>query len=295
MSTFETQEWENLESMEIPGEWESQEWGETGEYESQEQQFLGGLLGSVLGGELELNEMQETELATELLEISSEEELEQFLGKLIRGAAKAVGGIVLSPVGRARGGALKSVAKTALPMAAGALGNLVLPGVGGVVGSKLGSMASKLFEVELEAMGEQEAEFEVARRYVRFATAAARNAARAPSNAPPRAVVRAAVVSAARRHAPGLVRGTRSGQGRGRPGRGPRPGSYGFPSGAGNGMGGGPGNGMGGGTAGGEPLGFDDDAGPDTGTKGNGSGETGGRAPAGRWIRRGRKIVILGV
>jgi YD repeat-containing protein len=142
MTTFETQEWENLETMETPGEWESQEWGETGEYEGE--QFLGGLLGSVLGGlggggELELTEMQETELATELLGLSSEEELEQFLGKLIRGAAKAVGKAVRSPVGRALGGALKNVAKTALPMAAGALGNLVLPGVGGAIGSRLGT------------------------------------------------------------------------------------------------------------------------------------------------------------
>ncbi|MGH3774497.1 MAG: hypothetical protein ACRDRR_01980 [Pseudonocardiaceae bacterium] len=288
MSAFETQEWETYE-REAPGYGEL-EWGSETEYENQEQ-FLGGLLGSALGGrELEspLGELQEMELATELLEVSSEAELEQFLGKLISGAAKAVGGVIKSPVGQALGGALKSVAKAALPMAAGALGNLVLPGVGGMVGSKLGSMASKLFE--FEGMDEQEAELEVAQRYVRFASAAARNAARAPRGAPPRAVVHAAVVSAARRHAPGLVRGARpggSGQPGGRPGRPPRrpppgrrpsPGSrsgmYGFS------------------TNGGpvdepdEPSGWDeDDDAPDQET---------GRSRSGRWFRRGRKLVIFG-
>ena len=203
MSMLENQEWETFE-FENPelGEWESQE-GESQEWESGEtgefhEQFLG-----------ETGTHQEMELATELLEVASEEELEQFIGKLIRGAAKAVGGVIRSPVGKFLGGALKSIAKTALPMAAGALGNLVLPGVGGAIGSKLGSMATNLFEVELEGLNEQEAELEVARRYVRFANAAARNAARAPWDAPPRTVTRAALTSAAQRHAPGLVRGGR--------------------------------------------------------------------------------------
>lgn len=274
MSAFETQEWEAHESMEFPGhgelghgelEWESA----AGEQESQEQQFLGGLLGSVLGGELESpsSEMNETELASELLEVSGEEELEQFLGNLIRSAAKAAGGFLKSGVGQALGGALKSVAKAALPMAAGALGNLVLPGVGGVVGSKLGSMAGNLFELELEGMNEQQAEFEVARRYIRFATTAARNAACAPSDAAPRAVARAAIISAARRHAPGLVRGVRTGRGRypGRFGPGYRSGTYGFaPEGE-------PG----------DPSGYD-------------AGRS-GRPQSGRWMRRGHKILILGV
>ncbi|MGH3870629.1 MAG: hypothetical protein ACRDSR_03775 [Pseudonocardiaceae bacterium] len=246
MSAFETQQWETYET---PGYGELESWGE----------------------------MQEMELATELLEVSSEAELEQFLGKLIQGAAKTVGGFIKSPVGQALGGALKSVAKTALPMAAGALGNLVVPGVGGMVGAKLGSMASKLFELELEGMNEQEAELEVARRYVRFASTAARNAARAPSGAPPGAVARAAVVSAARRHAPGLVRGRQPGRPSrrpqpGRPDPGYRSGTYGFAA---------------DGDLVDEPAGSDeDDDAPDQAT---------GRPRSGRWLRRGHKIVIYGV
>ena len=181
------------------GEGEGQEFGE-GEH------FLGDILGSVLGGEIEspLSSSQEIELASELLEIGSEQELEQFLGNLFR----QVGGFIRSPVGRALGGVLKNVAKKALPMVGGALGSMVAPGIGTALGSKLGSMASGLFEVELEAMPAEAAEFEVARRFVNLAASAARHAARAQPRlgVSPRTVARAAVATAARAYAPGVYR-----------------------------------------------------------------------------------------
>lgn len=59
--------------------------------------------------------------------IQSEEELEEFFGKLV----KAAGSFIKSPVGKTLGGVLKNVARTALPVAGAALGNLVAPGVGG--------------------------------------------------------------------------------------------------------------------------------------------------------------------
>src|SRR5262245_10096582 len=91
---------------------ESLETGEFGEYEAHEQ-FLGGILGSLLGGgEVSpLTEAQEIELASELLEITSEQELEQFLGGLFKKVARGVGTFIKSPVGRALGGVLKGVAK----------------------------------------------------------------------------------------------------------------------------------------------------------------------------------------
>lgn len=287
MSMFETQEWESLESSSTPGEWESQEWGETGEYED-EGQFLGGILGSRLGGEMgtsqEMQEMQEMELAAELLEISSEAEFGNFLDKLFRRAAKTVRGFAKSPTGRALSGTLKGIAKTALPLAGRALGDYMAPGAGGLVGTQVGSVAANLFEVQLEGLGEQEAEYEVARRYIRFANAAARTAARAPSGAPPRAVARAALIAAARRHAPGLLRtrpGARPALARRRPASGPRLGRFDFPPVAD------------------EPLDFadDDDAGSDDDPVGgdDGQGEAGSAPASGRWIRRGHKIVILGI
>jgi hypothetical protein len=241
-------EWEGQELLEGEEEFQEQEWGgEIGEFaeygemqEGEEEGFLGGLLGSVLGGlgrevaetESPLGEVAETELAMELLEVGSEAELEQFLGNLFKRVGQSAGRFMNSSTGRALGGVLKNVAKKALPVAGGALGSIV-PGVGTAIGSTLGSMASRLFEVELETLGEEEAEFEAARRFVRFAGSAARNATAAPRTAPPQAVARAAVVSAARRHAPGLVRGTRyqaapgpRGAARGAGARGrPRPGA----------------------------------------------------------------------
>lgn len=163
------------------------------------------------------DEVQEMEFAAELLEITNEQELEQFLGKLIKGAGKAIGGFVKSPVGQQLGGMLKGVARKALPMVGKALGNMVVPGVGGVIGGKLGSMASSLFELELEGLSAEDREFEVARQYVRLAGAAAQNAAQAPSNAAPSTIARTALATAARQYAPGLARAL---QGGGAPGRG---------------------------------------------------------------------------
>jgi hypothetical protein len=283
---------------------EATEFGEVGETE--DEQFLGNILGGLIGGEVvsPLSEAQEIELAAELLEISSEEELEQFLGNLI----KKVGGFVRGPVGQALGGVLKSVAKKALPIVGGALGSFVAPGVGTAIGSKLGSLAGGLFEVELESMGQEQAQFEVARRMVGLSAAASRLAAQARPGpgASPHTVARAAVAKAARAYAPGLARqlmqslkttGTgpgapRNGSGRPRPGGG-RPGYWGRgrqpwygpvpgvtyaaepgePSGARNG---GPSD---------EPYGENL---MDTG-QGNG-----GAGTSGRWIRRGRRIVLFG-
>jgi uncharacterized protein (DUF697 family) len=286
-------------------------YGETPETEQFLGQLVGGLFGGGGAGELEspLNEMTEMALANEVLEITNEAELDRFLGNVFRTVGKAVGGIVRSPVGRALGGALKNIAKKALPVVGGALGSFVAPGVGTALGSKLGSMASNLFEVELEGMNEQEAEFEVARRFVRLAAGAAQHAATAPRQAPPKAVARAALTAAARQHAPGLLRPTRgaaaprTGARRaGRPmppGQRPRP----RPRPAGGPASYGPSYG---------PAYYGDPYAPSApGDQWDGNGmaddgyddATGGgaaqpqrryRPQSGRWVRRGRKIVILG-
>ncbi|ELT46008.1 hypothetical protein, partial [Arthrobacter nitrophenolicus] len=144
-------------------------------------------------GEQDNEENLESELAMELLSISSEEELDQFLGKLARSVVRNASKFVKSPIGRALGGALKSVAKKALPIVGGAIGSFVAPGVGTAIGSKLGSLAGGLLEVEeAESMDEAEAEEEAARRYIRFARASYRNAARTPVSVPPGAAARAA-------------------------------------------------------------------------------------------------------
>ena len=131
-----------FETWEMPGESEQyeEEQYEDEQYEQQE------------SGQLESEAALETELAYELLSVSTEAELEEFLGKLVKG----VGKFMKSGVGKAIGGVLRGVAKTALPMVGSALGSLVLPGVGTALGGQLGSMASKLLEAEeAEMLGEQ--------------------------------------------------------------------------------------------------------------------------------------------
>jgi hypothetical protein len=110
-------------------------------------------------------------------------------------------------------------------------------------------MAGNLFELELEGMDREQAEFEVARKYVQLAANAAQNAALAPPNAPPQQVAQQAITTAAQRYAPGLLRGA---------------------------------------TAGG---GFATTADAYTG----GYARPATRPRSGRWIRRGRKIIVLGV
>ncbi len=137
----------------------------------------------------QLGEAAELELAMELLSISNEEEWEQFLGKLWKGVKKA--GKFLRPLG----GVLRSVAKAALPMVGGALGSFIpIPGVGTAVGRALGSAVSKALEVEVGELAHEDSELEVARRFVRVASAAGQNV----SALPPSADTKSAVVQALR-------------------------------------------------------------------------------------------------
>lgn len=190
--------------------------------------------------ETPFSEEEEMELAAQLLEVSSDQELDQFLGKLIGGGMRALGRFARSGVGRHLGGMLKGVAKKALPVVGGALGSFIpIPGVGTALGSALGSAAANLFEMELEGLSPEEQEFEVARRIVRLGGAAAAQAANMPPNLAPAAAAQQALAAAARIHAPGLLR----------------------------------------------PQGADPVHAP----------TPGGRGRSGRWIRRGNRIVLMGV
>ncbi len=156
---------------------------------------------SASAGENPFSEAEETELAMELLSVSSEEELDQFLGKLIkvvsvrRSARSRDRWVVHS----------KGLAKKALPFVGGALGSFIpIPGVGTAVGSALGSAVSKALEAELVGLELEEQDFEMARRFVRIAGTAAQEAAHSPASPDPQAAVRSAVLSAARHHLPKL-------------------------------------------------------------------------------------------
>jgi hypothetical protein len=198
---------------------------------------------SEYAGEM-LSEADEMTLASELLSVGNEAELEQFLGGLL----KKAGSFLKSKTGQALGGMLKAAAKTALPM----IGNAIVPGVGGA----LASAAGDAFGLETEGLSSEDANWETAKGFVRFADAAIKKAAGAHPAVPPQAVAQTALLQAAKQFAPGLLRETGPGPRAGRPGRG-RP-----SSGA---------------------------------VSGPAYGAAPGQAAQGRWIRRGDTIVLLGV
>jgi hypothetical protein len=183
---------------------------ETFEFSSSEQEYEGESGGGVF------NESQEMELAAELLEVTNEQELDRFLGDLIKKAGSAVGQFVSSPVGKAIGGVLKTAAKTALPIAGGALGAYVGGPLGARIGSGLASMAGQALGLELEGLSQEDREFQSARQFVRWAGDTAKNTLtglQGETSAPGVAVsaanaieaAKAAAATAARLHAPGIL------------------------------------------------------------------------------------------
>jgi len=175
-----------------------------------------------------------TQLAAELMAVESEEELDYFLGSLIKKAARAVRKVARSPVGKAIGGVLKSAAKKALPIAGGALGAYVGGPLGAKIGSGVARAAGKALGLEAEIMDEQDMEFEGAKQFVKLAGSTVKKTLKAPASSDPRKAAQKAVVHAAKVLAPALV-----------------------------------------------------------GAKGAAVGRSWGGASSGRWVRRGRNIVLL--
>ena len=143
----------------------------------------------------------------ELLSVSSEEELDQFLGKFFKRAWKGI-----KKVGKGIVKVARPFLKAALPIAGRALGSFIpIPGVGTMIGGAVGSALGRALEMELAGMEPQEQELELARRYVRIAGSALQQAAQAAPNQDPRAVMQTAWRTATRRHVPGLAQGQASG------------------------------------------------------------------------------------
>jgi hypothetical protein len=99
---------------------------EAEQFEFGQQEGPYGETGEVFG------ETEQMELASELLEVTSEAELDRFLGDLIGRAGQAIGTFVRSPQGQAIGGILKNAAKKALPGIGSAVGGYF----GGTTGAR---------------------------------------------------------------------------------------------------------------------------------------------------------------
>ncbi len=150
-------------------------------------------------------EADEMDLASELLEVSTEEELDQFLGNLIRRASRVVGRVIRSPAGQAIGGLLKGAARQALPGIGSALGGYLGGAAGARFGRQSAASVGRLFGLELEGLSGEDQEFEVARRFVRFSGDAVRRLAQTPAGRDVLGAARKAIVTAAQTHAPGLL------------------------------------------------------------------------------------------
>lgn len=195
-----TQEFENYEyNNEYMGEY-NQEYGYSNEMQ-----------GEISSQEGTFSEATQMELASELLAVTNEAELDRFLGDLFKKAVGGVNKFMRSKTAKALGGILKKVAKVALPIAGraggAALAGLgVPPQIGMQVGGALGDAASGMFELELEGLSQEDREFEAAKAFVRFAGNAARQAASAPQHLPEGETARASITKSARKYAPGLLR-----------------------------------------------------------------------------------------
>jgi outer membrane protein OmpA-like peptidoglycan-associated protein len=163
-------------------------WTEHGPFEAEQffgegEEWSAGPAGETFG------EAERLEFASELLEVTSDAELDGVLRDLIGRVGQAVGRIISAPEGNAIGSVLKGAAKR------------VLSGIGG----DMPQSAGREFGLELEGLSNEDREFEIARSYVDFADAAVRNLASRPPFLHPEEAADAAVVEAAKTHAPGLL------------------------------------------------------------------------------------------
>jgi len=174
------------------------EW-ETGDYEFDTEMEM-----ETQDHETGMNEEAEIELASELLSVGSERELDQFIGKALKAAFKGVSNLLGSPEGKLLKSALKKIAKKTLPGIGGAVGTFFGGPLGTTIGTKLGTDASQLFELELEGLSPEDREFETAKALVRLTDDAGKQLAE-NNTGNPEEDARAALIAASRIHAPGLI------------------------------------------------------------------------------------------
>jgi hypothetical protein len=175
---------------------------EYGEFEFEQFEFPGEL-------QEVFNEGEQMELAAELLEVRDEQELNHFLGDLIRKAAGVLGKGVKSPLGQQLGGILKSSARNAalqaVPVISDAIGSRVGGRLGPSIAKGLTAFGTDALSQEYEALNQEDREFEGAKQFVQLAANTVKHATAAPPGADPRTVARSAIIRAARTVAPGLL------------------------------------------------------------------------------------------
>ncbi|MBT8099137.1 MAG: hypothetical protein KJO82_05275 [Gammaproteobacteria bacterium] len=111
------------------------EWqGETGDT-SYEFEYEGG----------SLSEAEVEDLARDLVNVSTPQEMEAFFGKLIKGVKKVAGKALSGGLGRKLLKAGSGLLGRALPLVGSSLGTALLPGIGTALGGRLGGQLRSLF------------------------------------------------------------------------------------------------------------------------------------------------------
>jgi hypothetical protein len=115
------------------------------------------------------DESQELDLASGMLGVVNEEELDHFLGDVIHEAGVALGSDVKPSDARAIGHVLKKAIHQILPPTGTDKDALAGGSVGAQLGGGLSAMAGPMLGLELEGLSPEDREFEAARQFLRFA------------------------------------------------------------------------------------------------------------------------------
>lgn len=140
-------------------------------------------------GGSEVPDADAQELALELLQVQDEDELEEFLGSLIKSAARAGGRFLRSGVGQKLVGAAKNLAKQHLPSVAANIGGHFGGARGRDIGGRVGSFAASQLEVD-------DSELETAKNLVQAMVTAGKSASTADASAPAATVAKNALQQA---------------------------------------------------------------------------------------------------
>jgi len=151
------------------GPYETGQYEAGGQYEYSGE-IYGEIPGEIVSNPMtgEISTDVEIGLAAELLSVGSERELDQFFGKFIRGLGKSFKKFAGSGLGKTLFTALKPLAKAALPTLGGALGSLIpIPGVGTAVGAWAANQAGNALGLEFQGLSNEDRDLEIARRIIR--------------------------------------------------------------------------------------------------------------------------------
>src|SRR5262252_6060904 len=109
------------------------------------------------------SEDEETELAMDLLAVNDEQELDHFLGNLLRRGASAAGRRLRWTLLLRLGGLVKGAVRKILPAVGRTFSGLIVSGTGGQTGQLVGD-ASQLLGMEVEGMSGEDQEFVAAKQ-----------------------------------------------------------------------------------------------------------------------------------